>query len=60
MNTQEFIIRWNQARNQVRQQLGYIETEFHIEGSPIDDATQWWDIVLGSFRPQSEATPHAG
>ncbi|MCJ1456786.1 hypothetical protein MMC28_007151 [Mycoblastus sanguinarius] len=46
MNTQEFITRWNQARNQVRTQLGYIQREFAANGRPIGTATQWWDIVL--------------
>ena len=51
MNTQEFITRWNQARNQVRTQLGYIQREFAANGWPIGTATEWWDIVLGSFKP---------
>lgn len=50
MNTQEFITRYNLARNQVRTQLGYIQTEFARNGWPIPRITEWWDLVLGSFQ----------
>lgn len=50
MNTQEFIYRYNLARDQVRTQLGYIQTEFAANGWPIPTATQWWDLVLGSSK----------
>ena len=48
MNTNEFVTNYNLARNQVRTQIGYIETVFANEGHPIDGAQEWWDIVLGT------------
>ena len=48
MNTRQFITRYNLARNQVRTQLGYIQTEFAANNWPIPTATEWWDLILGS------------
>ena len=53
MQTQEFITRFNQARDQVRHQLGNIETEFARSqvnggfGAPLPGLQDWWDVVLG-------------
>ena len=48
MNTNQFVTNYNLARNQVRTQIGYIETEFANENTPITGAQAWWDVVLGT------------
>ena len=48
MTTNEFVTNYNLARNQVRTQIGYIETEFANAGRPITGAQAWWDVVLGT------------
>jgi chitinase len=52
MNDQDFISRLTLARNQVRTQLGYIETEFANEGIPVTGLQEWWDIALDDFMVQ--------
>ncbi|KAG9571281.1 glycoside hydrolase family 18 protein, partial [Aureobasidium melanogenum] len=52
MNDQDFISRFTLARNQVRTQLGYIETEFANEGIPVTGLQEWWDIALDDFMVQ--------
>jgi hypothetical protein len=54
MNNQDFINRFNLARNQIRTQLGIIERAFAAEGWDITGIQAWWDIVLDDFLSQLE------
>ncbi|KAI9747244.1 MAG: hypothetical protein M4579_007499 [Chaenotheca gracillima] len=54
MNTREFITNYNLARDQVRTQLGFIETEFANAGFPIPGAQEWWDVVLDDHMRRME------
>lgn len=52
MNEQDFITRFTTVRNQIRTQLGYIETAFRNEADPVDGLQEWWDITLDDFMVQ--------
>ncbi|KAK3679996.1 hypothetical protein LTR78_000373 [Recurvomyces mirabilis] len=52
MNDQNFINHFNIARNQIRAQLGYIETAFANQGWPVTGLQEWWDVVLDDFMAQ--------
>ena len=52
MNNQDFINRFNLARNQVRTQLGIIENAFAGQGWDITGIQAWWDVALDDFMLQ--------